>query len=73
MFGVLLVDWTAVNEDWNHSRELFLNSSTTLISFYFSLPLSVLAGGLEGRLRYPRTIIKVGLEKAKPTVFLENI
>ena len=24
-FAVLLVDWTADNEDWNHSKELLLN------------------------------------------------
>ena len=30
MFGVLLVDWTADNEDWNCSKELLLNMSMFL-------------------------------------------
>ena len=31
--GVLLVDWTADNEDWNRPKELFLNMST-IPAFY---------------------------------------
>ena len=33
LFGVVLVDWTADNEDWNCPKELFLNSSTTPVSY----------------------------------------
>ena len=28
----LLMDWTEINRDWNHLKELFLNRSTSLVS-----------------------------------------
>jgi hypothetical protein len=33
VFGVLLVNWTADNEDWNCPKELFLNGSKTPVSY----------------------------------------
>jgi len=38
MFGVLLGDWTADKEDWNHPKELFLNRTTTLFPINLSFP-----------------------------------
>lgn len=33
MFGVLLVNWTANNKDWNRPKELFLNGSKSPASY----------------------------------------
>jgi len=56
------------NADWIHRKELFLNRSTSSFALLtFSFPLPLVSGGLEGRLRHLRTVIKVGFEKYKPT------
>jgi hypothetical protein len=39
--GVLLVDWTADNEDWNCPKELFLNRSTTLVPSLMTIGLGI--------------------------------
>jgi hypothetical protein len=54
--------------DWICSKELFLNRPTSffaLLTFTFHDPL--VDGGLEGRLKRLRTLIKVDFENSKPT------
>jgi hypothetical protein len=52
VFDVLLVDWTADNEDRNHPKELFLTGPQPPFPIFLSFPLPLVGGGLEGRLKH---------------------
>ena len=49
------------------TKNYFSTSPHPLCPVSLSFPLPLLGGGLEGRLKHLRTLIKVGLEKSKPT------
>jgi hypothetical protein len=56
--------WYKDNEEWNYTKELLLNRSTTLfsINLFFSLAL---AKGTQMGLKHSRNLNK---EKSKPTI-----
>lgn len=59
LFVTKLDCWYPDTKEWSCPKELLLNRPTTPLTFFNITPV----GGFEGRLRYLRTLNKVGFEK----------
>lgn len=66
VFAVGLECWSPDSEDWKHSKELLPRRPTRPLSCW------PVVGGLQGRLKYSRTLNKIGFEKKSQPTFQQE-